>query len=104
MTRGEVWWADLEQPIGTRPVLIITRSTAVPARNQLVVAQITRTARGLASEVPLTTADGMPKSCVINCDVILTVPKNLFRSRITTLSPTKLAEAEQALKFAFELQ
>ena len=31
MTRGEVWWADLEQPIGTRPVLIITRSAAVPA-------------------------------------------------------------------------
>ena len=26
MTRGEVWWADLEQPIGTRPVLIITHS------------------------------------------------------------------------------
>ena len=104
MTRGEVWWADLEQSIGTRPVLIITRSAAVPARNQLVVAQITRTARGLASEVPLTTADGMPKSCVINCDVIFTVPKNLFRSRITTLSPTKLAEVEQALKFALELK
>ena len=66
MTRGDVWWADLEQPIGTRPVLIITRSAAVTSRNQLVVAQITRTARGLASEVPLTSADGMPKSCVIN--------------------------------------
>ena len=104
MTRGEVWWADLEQPIGTRTVLIITRSAAVAARNQLVVAQITRTARGLDSEVPLTTADGMPKSCVINCDVILTVPKNLFRSRTTTLSPTKLAEVEQALKFALELR
>ena len=104
MTRGEVWWAELEQPIGTRPVLIITRSATVAARNQLVVAQITRTARGLASEVPLTTADGMPKSCVINCDVIFTVPKNLFRSRITTLSPTKLAEVEQALKFALELK
>lgn len=39
MTRGEVWWANLDQPIGTRPVLIITRSAAVSARNQLVIAQ-----------------------------------------------------------------
>ena len=104
MTRGEVWWADLEQPIGTRPVLILPRSAAVPARNQLVVAQITRTARGIASEVPLTPADGMPKNCVINCDVLITVPKNLFRSRITTLSSAKLVDVEQALKFALELQ
>ncbi len=104
MTRGEVWWADLEQPIGIRPVLIITRSSAVPARSQLVVAQITRTARGIASEVPLTPADGMPKNCVINCDVLITVPKSLFRNRITMLSSRKLVDIEQALKFALELQ
>ncbi|MFM9963782.1 MAG: type II toxin-antitoxin system PemK/MazF family toxin [Planctomycetaceae bacterium] len=103
MTRGEIWWAELEQPIGRRPILILTRAAAVSARNQVVVAQITRTAHKLASEVPLTSADGMPKACVVNCDVLVTVSKKQFRNRITTLSSAKMAAVEQALKFALEL-
>jgi mRNA interferase MazF len=67
MDRGEVWWADLPPPVGHRPVLILTRSSAVLARNQVVVAQITRTVHNLQSEVPLTRTDGMPKDCIVNC-------------------------------------
>ena len=103
MTRGEVWWADLEPPLGRRPVVILTRTSAVLIRNQVVVAQITRTARKIASEVPLSSADGMPKSCVVNCDVLLTVEKDFLLNRITTLSTAKLDEVEQAVKFALEL-
>lgn len=103
MTRGEIWWAELDQPIGRRPVLILTRTAAVSVRNQVVVAQITRTARGLANEVPLTPTDGMPKACVINCDVLMTVSKKQFRNQITALSSAKTAEVERALKFALEL-
>jgi mRNA interferase MazF len=61
MDRGEVWWADLPLPIGRRPVLILTRSSAVPTRNQVVVAQITRTVHNLPSEVALARSDGMPQ-------------------------------------------
>ena len=103
MTRGEVWWAELDLPIGRRPVLVLTRTAAVSSRNQVVVAQITRTARGLANEVPLTPTDGMPKSCVVNCDVLLTVSKKQFRNRVAILSPSKMAAVEQALKFSLEL-
>jgi len=60
MDRGEVWWADLPLPVGRRPVLIVTRSAAVGVRNQVVVAQVTRTAHGLPCEVALTT--GQPFS------------------------------------------
>ena len=51
MDRGEVWWADLPPPVGRRPVLIVTRSAAVAVRNQVVVAQVTRTAHGMPCEV-----------------------------------------------------
>lgn len=103
MDRSEVWWADLPPPMGRSPVLILTRSTAVAARNQLVVAQITTTVHRLACEVPLTKSDGVPRDCVINCDVLLTVPKARLISRIAKLSQAKMDEVHKALKFAMEI-
>jgi mRNA interferase MazF len=103
MDRGEVWWADLPAPVGRRPVLILTRSAAVIARNQVVVAEITRTVHNIAAEVALTRADGMPRDCVVNCDVLITVPKARLIRSICTLSSTKMADVHQAISFALEL-
>jgi mRNA interferase MazF len=103
MNRGEVWWVDLPPPVGRRPVLILTRAAAVAVRNQVVVAQVTTTRHGLACEVELTRADGMPQDCVINCDVLLTVEKRRFLGRITALSSNRMAEVHAALQFALEL-
>lgn len=103
MNRGEVWWADLPPPVGRRPVLIITRSAAVAVRDQVVVAQVTRTAHGLPSEVALTQADGMPQDSFANCDVLLTVPKSRLVRRITLLKPSKMSDINNALKFAMEI-
>lgn len=103
MDRGEIWWADLPAPVGRRPVLILTRSAAIPIRNQVVVAQVTRTVHGIQSEVSMTRSDGMPRRCVINCDVLLTVPKSRVDRRITQLTPSKMDEVHKALQFAMEL-
>ncbi len=103
MDRGEVWWHDLPAPVGRRPVLILTRSAAVAARNQFVVAEITRTVHHIPSEVTLTRADGMPRDCVVNCDILLTVPKSRLVRSICKLSSTKMAEIHQAIRFALEL-
>jgi mRNA interferase MazF len=103
MDRGEVWWADLPQPVGRRPVLILTRSNAVARRNQVVVAQITRTVHRVKSEVSLSQGDGMPRACVVNCDVLLTVPKSRLARRITALSTAKLDEVHLALRYALEI-
>lgn len=103
MDRGEVWWANLPPPLGRRPVLIVTRSSAVPVRNQVVVAQVTRTRHHIPSEVGIDATDGMPQPCVVNCDVLLTVPKSLLLRRITRLSKLRLADLETALKFSLEL-
>jgi mRNA interferase MazF len=76
----------------------------VATRNQVTVAVITRTARGLRSEVALTRSrDSMPKDCVVNLDVIQTMRKNRLTKKITTLTPARMAEVDAALKFALEL-
>ncbi|MCI0358243.1 MAG: type II toxin-antitoxin system PemK/MazF family toxin [Planctomycetaceae bacterium] len=89
--------------MGRRPVLILTRSAAVGVRNQVVVAQITTTVHRLPCEVQLTPDDGVPKACVVNCDVLLTIHKARFINRITKLSKAKMDEVERALKFALEI-
>ena len=42
----------------------------------------------------------MPQDCVVNLDIITTIPKDCLRSRLTALSPEKLKEVEAAAHFA----
>ncbi|HEY3118450.1 MAG TPA: type II toxin-antitoxin system PemK/MazF family toxin, partial [Chloroflexota bacterium] len=65
MNRGEVWWARLPPPIGTRPVLLVSRGAAYLVRRSISIALITSTIRDIPVEVPLGPADGMPRRCVV---------------------------------------
>ena len=92
MQRGEIWFAAT--PGGDRPVLVLTRDPVADRIGSVVVAALTRTRRGLVSELLLTPAeDGVPSDCVVNFDNLHTVGRELLRRRITTLSPARLAEA-----------
>lgn len=104
MKRGEVWWADLPAPAGRRPVLILTREAAIPVRTAVTVASVTRTVYDIPVEVPLVQRDGMPTTCVVNCDNLLTIPKTVLKERICTLSYAKMQAVEQAVKFALDLK
>ena len=104
MHRGEIWWANLPAPRGRRPVLILTRDRAIPVRNAVTVAEITRTIRNIPVEIRLDEGDGMPAVCVINVDVINTVPKALLTRRITILSGEKMAQVEAAIHFALGMR
>lgn len=99
MRRGEVWFADT--PGGDRPVLVLTRDPVADRIGSVVVAALTRTRRGLVSELPLTAAgDGLPTDCVVNFDNVHTIPRQSFRRRITVLSPARLDAACDALAAA----
>jgi len=79
MQRGEVWFATTTG--GDRPVLVLTRDPVADRIGSIVVAALTRTRRGLVSELPLTKADGVPTDSVINFDNIHTIPRATFRRR-----------------------
>ena len=99
MRRGEVWFAEV--PSGDRSVLVLTRDPVADRIDSVVVAPLTRTRRGLVSEVPLTARhDGVPADSVVNFDSILTVPRSAFRRRVTQLSAVRLEEACEALRAA----
>lgn len=100
MKRGDVCWYAFQPPDKRRPVLILTRDSAIPVLNSLTVAPITSTIRGIPTEVVLTAEDGMPDTCAANFDNIQTVPKARLGARITHLTVRKMRDASQALAFA----
>ena len=104
MRRGEVWWAELPQPTGRRPVVLLSRDAAYRVRTSVTVGVVTRNARAIPVEVPLGPEDGMPQQCVVNLDDILTIPKTRLTERITTLSPQKMTAVARAIIFALDLK
>ena len=99
MQRGEVWFAAT--PGGDRPVLVLTRDPAAERIGSVVVAAVTRTVRGLVSELELTAVDdGVPTDCVVNFDNIHTIPRDTFRRQVAKLEPPRLAEACQRMRDA----
>jgi len=100
MKRGEVRWYKFSRPDKNRPVVILTRDSALEFLGEVTIAPITSTIRDISSEVLLTREDGMPRECAVNLDHIQTVSKDKIGPLITTLSPTKLSEIRSALMFA----
>ncbi len=103
MKRGEVWWGQLPEPLGSRPVVLVSRQRAIEIRDHVTVAPITGTIFGLPVEVPLGPEDGLKKTCVANCDSLATIPKQFLRRRLTQLSDDECRALDRAIKFALGL-
>ncbi|MCP3958478.1 MAG: type II toxin-antitoxin system PemK/MazF family toxin [bacterium] len=103
MRRAEIWWAELPPPVGSRPVVILTRNAVLHSIGSIVVALVTRTVRGLPTEVVLGRRQGLSSRCVANLDNILTVPRQRLKRMMGTCGPAKVEELDQAIKAALEL-
>jgi len=102
--RGEVWWANIPAPIGSRPVVLLSRDVAYEVRDSITVAPITTRIYGIPAEVLLGQADGLPERCVANLDNIATIEKAWLDRYITTLIPEKAAAVNKAIRFALALR
>lgn len=101
LKRGEVRWYEFAAPDKRRPVLILTRTSALRFLTGITVAPITTTVRTIPSEVLLTPEeDGVLDVCAVNLDNVQTVQKAQMGALLTTLSTRRMREVEQALCFA----
>ena len=100
MKRGEVRWYKFSRPDKRRPVVILTRDSALEFLSEVTIAPVTTTIRDIPSEVFLSAAEGMPTDCVANLDHIQTVAKTKVGSVIATLNSHKMAEMRAACSFA----
>ena len=101
MKRGEIRWDTFRSPDKRRPVLILTRDSALEVLTGVTIAPLTSTIRNIPTEVVLTPAeDGVLTESAVNLDNLQTVPKANVGGLLAVLSPDKLDAVEHALCFA----
>ena len=93
-------WYTFKAPDKKRPVLVLTRNSAIAVLNSVTIAPITSTIRNIPTEVILTRDDGLPNTCAANFDNIQTVPKSNVGDRIARLTARRMREAAVAVSFA----
>jgi mRNA interferase MazF len=76
---------------------VLTRDEAMPGLKNVVVALVTRTIRGIDTEVQIAPADGMPVECAISLDNLRTVPRALITESITRLDAARMSDVCRAL-------
>jgi mRNA interferase MazF len=82
-TQGDVWWAEAEDK--RRPVLVVTRSEAVPVLTWIVVAPVTRRVRHIPTEVALDEDAGLAGPCAASFDNLQPIRKALLTERVGSL-------------------
>jgi mRNA interferase MazF len=93
--QGEVWWAEAQDK--RRPVLIVTRNEAIPVLTWLLVAPVTRTVRGIPTEVRLGEAEGLGVECVATFDNLQPIRRSFIARRVGAMDPTRRLEICRAL-------
>lgn len=99
VARGELWWYE-HPDAGRRPFLILTRTEAIAVLNQVLAVPATRTARGIPTEVPLDTDDGVPEPCVLALDALSLIRPRLCTGVLARLAPERLRAVCEALGHA----
>jgi mRNA interferase MazF len=84
--------------------VIVTRQQAIPLLTNVTVAAVTGTVRDLPTEVPLGSAHGLTRECVVNCDNLFTIPKRALGSRRGELDPESLERLRNALRIALDVE
>jgi mRNA interferase MazF len=97
--RGGIHLYRFPHPDKQRPVLVLTRSSAIAYLSSITVAPVTSTIRDVPSEVRLSEADGMKGPCAVNLHNVVTVSKARLGRRVAGLSSERLQEVCRALGF-----
>lgn len=88
----------------TRPVVVLTREPVRPYLAWVTVAPITSTVRGLATEVPVGTQNGLDDSGVVSCDNVTTIPADALGRLVGRLLPEQERALAHAIAHAYDLR
>lgn len=86
--QGEIWWAEAEDK--RRPVLVVTRSEAIPVLRWILVAPLTRTVRDIPTEIPLGREHGVDTTSAASFDNLQPIRKTFLTSRVGSLASPRL--------------
>ena len=104
MIRGDVYWFKFRAPNKRRPVVVLTRQSAIPFLNSVIVAAVTSTVRHLPSEVIIGPEDGMPVVCGVNLHHIHYASKSQLERWVTRLGPERMGQIRDAILYTLQLE
>lgn len=93
--QGELWWCTDDT---RRPVLVVTRSHAIPVLTSIVVAPITSRVRDVSTEIRVGTEQGLDRESVATFDNLQRVARQSLTGRIGSLGPGASAAVCRALE------
>jgi mRNA interferase MazF len=100
IARGDIRLYRFAPPDKARPVVVLTRDSALPYLCTATVAPVTSTIRGVPSEVRLDEEDGMKAPCVVNLHNAVTVSQQRLGKRVAQLGAERMKEICGALRFS----
>lgn len=100
IARGDVRLYQFARPDKNRPVVVLTRDSAIPYLSSVTVAPITSTIRGVPSEVVLNEEDGMKAACAVNLHNAVTISQDRLGKRVGQLSSSRIREICAAVRFS----
>ena len=100
IARGDVRLYEFAPPDKKRPVVVLTRDSAIGYLSNVTVAPITSTIRGVPSEVLLGVDDGMKAACAVNLHNVVTVSRARLGKRVARLNTVRMEEICGALRFS----
>jgi mRNA interferase MazF len=102
MKQYEIRWAMMPQPIGRRPVMLLSRDGAFGYLNKIIVAEVTATVRNIPQEVAVDEAEGLARPSVVNFDNVHVIAKTRIGDLIGILDASRVHEAKRALGYALD--
>lgn len=112
MKRGEVWWAELPEPVGSepgyrRPVVIVQADEFNRSRINTVIA-VTITSNVFLSAAPGNVrlskrACGLNKESVVNVSQVVTIDKSFLAGKVGRLPAGSLQQVDEGLRLVFAI-
>ncbi len=100
IARGDVRLYRFAPPGKNRPVVVLTRDSALAYLSTATVAPLTSTIRGVPSEVALDEDDGLKKPCAVNLHNAVTVSQQRLGKRVARLTSGRMRQVCAALRFS----
>lgn len=112
MKRGEIWWAQLPDPIGSgpgykRPVLIVQANPFNASHIATIIVATITSNLALAKapgNVRISKSDsGLPQPSVVNVSQLITLDRSILARKVKTLPAAAMESVDDGLKLVLAL-
>ena len=100
IARGDIRLYQFAPTDKKRPVVVLTRDSAIAYLSTVTVAPVTSTIRGVPSEVVLSEEDGMKAPCAVSMHNAVTISQQRLGKRVARLGSLRMSEICAALRFS----